>query len=98
MVTLQTPRLVLRPFEASDAQPLLDTQQDPEIIKYSLMRRPLADIIGSWRVVAAMIGHWHLRRTMGRRGEGDKPDHWPKCNTRDYRVSFGSASARSVQK
>jgi RimJ/RimL family protein N-acetyltransferase len=63
MVIVDTPRLWLRPLQASDAEPLLEIHQDPEVIKYVLRGAPPAPggIAHAWRVIAMMIGHWHLR-------------------------------------
>src|SRR5262245_22564416 len=61
MVTIETPRLVLRPPESDDAKPLMDIHQDPDVIKYVLVGNPAAGITAAWRSVALMAGHWHLR-------------------------------------
>jgi RimJ/RimL family protein N-acetyltransferase len=61
MVTIETPRLVLRPPEAADAAPLMAIHQDPEVIKYVIVGNPAAGITAAWRSVALMLGHWHLR-------------------------------------
>ena len=61
MVTLETPRLVLRPPESDDAAPLMEIHQDPDVIKYVLIGNPAAGITAAWRSVAIMVGHWHLR-------------------------------------
>src|SRR5215203_4647124 len=37
MVTVETPRLVLRPPEANDAAPLMAIHQDPDVAKYVLI-------------------------------------------------------------
>ncbi len=39
MTTVETPRLVLRPLQASDAEPFMEIHQDPEVIKYVLQGR-----------------------------------------------------------
>ena len=61
MVTLETPRLVLRPPGDADASPLMDIHQNPDVMKYVLIGNPAAGIIAAWRSVALMVGHWHLR-------------------------------------
>ena len=61
MVIVDTPRLSLRPLQASDAEPLLEIHKDPEVIKYILHGAPPGGITHAWRVIAMMIGHWHLR-------------------------------------
>ncbi len=58
---VQTPRLLLRIPEASDAQPLLDIHEHPEVIKYVVSGPTRRGISGAWNSVATMIGHWHLR-------------------------------------
>jgi RimJ/RimL family protein N-acetyltransferase len=61
MVTINTPRLQLRPLQASDAAPLMHIHQDPEVIKYVLLGAPPGGITVAWRNVAMMVGHWQLR-------------------------------------
>jgi len=61
MVTLETPRLLLRPLQASDAQVLMEIHEDPEVIKCLTLGAPPGGITVAWRNVAMMIGHWHLR-------------------------------------
>lgn len=85
----ETPRLRLRLPEASDAQPLLEIHQDPEVIKYVLLGAPLGGITVAWRNIATMIGHWHLRAygqwTVVEKASGDvigrvglwNPEGWP---------------------
>jgi len=59
--TIETPRLLLRLPDASDAHPLMEIHQDPEVIKYVTLTAPPGGITVAWRNVAMMIGHWHLR-------------------------------------
>jgi len=61
VVTLETPRLVLRLPQDADVSPLMDIHQNPDVMKYVLIGNPAAGIIAAWRSVALMIGHWHLR-------------------------------------
>jgi RimJ/RimL family protein N-acetyltransferase len=61
MVIVDTQRLLLRPLQASDAEPLLEIHQDPEVAKYVLYGTPTGGITHAWRVIAMMIGHWYLR-------------------------------------
>ena len=61
MVSVETPRLVLRPPQDADAAPLMDIHQNPDVMKYVLIGNPAAGIIAAWRSVALMVGHWHLR-------------------------------------
>lgn len=89
MVVVDTPRLWLRFPEASDAEPLLEIHQDPEVIKYVLLGAPPGGITVAWRNIATMIGHWHLRGygqwTVVEKASGDvigrvglwNPEGWP---------------------
>jgi RimJ/RimL family protein N-acetyltransferase len=61
MVIVNTSRLQLRPLQASDAEPLMEIHQDPEVIKYVLLGAPPGGLTVAWRNIAMMIGHWHLR-------------------------------------
>jgi RimJ/RimL family protein N-acetyltransferase len=61
MVTLETPRLVLRPPVDADAAPLMEIHQNPDVMKYVLIGNPAAGILAAWRSIALMVGHWHLR-------------------------------------
>lgn len=61
MWTVETPRLLLRHPQASDAEPLLEIHQDPDVIKYVLRGSAPVGITGAWRNIATMVGHWHLR-------------------------------------
>ena len=61
MVTLETPRLYLRPPDESDVVPMLDIHQDPEVLKFLQVPVALIELTTAWRNVAVMIGHWHMR-------------------------------------
>jgi RimJ/RimL family protein N-acetyltransferase len=64
MVTVETARLLLRPFKASDAQPMLEIHEDPEVARYLVGGPAPSSLNGltvAWRNIAMMIGHWHLR-------------------------------------
>ena len=61
MVIVDTARLRLRPPQASDAEPLREIHEDPEVIEHVLFGAPPGGITVAWRHVAMMIGHWHLR-------------------------------------
>lgn len=61
MVTLETSRLGLRPPQASDAEPLREIHEDPEVIQHVVVVAPPGGITVAWRNVAMMVGHWHLR-------------------------------------
>jgi RimJ/RimL family protein N-acetyltransferase len=58
---IETPRLILRLPDASDAQALMEIHQDPEVMKYVTLTALPGGITVAWRNVAMMIGHWHLR-------------------------------------
>jgi RimJ/RimL family protein N-acetyltransferase len=60
MITLHTPRLRLRPPDASDVRTLMDIHQDPDVVRYLGSGAP-GDLAVAWRTVAMMIGHWHMR-------------------------------------
>lgn len=61
MVTLETPRLYLRPPDESDVVPMLEIHQDPEVLKFLQVPVALIELTTAWRNVAVMIGHWHMR-------------------------------------
>jgi RimJ/RimL family protein N-acetyltransferase len=58
-ITLDTPRLRLRKFRASDLDAYTEMSADPEVMRYigtgvTLDRRE------AWRSIAGMLGHWQL--------------------------------------
>jgi RimJ/RimL family protein N-acetyltransferase len=58
-VILETPRLLLRQFRASDLDAYAEMSADPEVMRYigtgvTLTRAE------AWRSMAAMLGHWQL--------------------------------------
>ena len=57
---LDTPRLVLRAFTASDVDPYVLMMADPEVTRFLGDGRPL-DRAEAWRQLALLIGHWELR-------------------------------------
>lgn len=57
---VETERLVLRPPEPSDVQPMFEMHQDPDVVRFLGTGTP-GDITVAWRNVAMMIGHWHMR-------------------------------------
>jgi RimJ/RimL family protein N-acetyltransferase len=59
-VRVETERLVLRPPEASDVQPMFEMHQDPDVVRFLGTGTP-GDITVAWRNVAMMIGHWQMR-------------------------------------
>ena len=60
MTTVETPRLLLRPPEASDVQTMMEIHQDPDVIRHLGSGVP-GGLAVAWRNVAMMIGHWHMR-------------------------------------
>lgn len=58
--TLTTERLVLRPFDEADVEPLHALMQDPDVMRYVGDRR-VPTRQETWRAVAGWIGHWSLR-------------------------------------
>src|SRR5262245_38654649 len=88
MVTLETPRLILRMFREDDFEPYASLCADPEVMRYlsggNTLRRGEA-----WRHMAMIVGHWHLKgygiwavaeretgRLLGRIGFFN-PEGWP---------------------
>jgi RimJ/RimL family protein N-acetyltransferase len=61
MVTLETPRLLLRSIVSADAAPFLEIHEDPEVRRYVMLGSPPSGLAGAWRNIAMMIGHWALR-------------------------------------
>ncbi len=89
MDSIDTIRLRLRVPEASDAEPMMEIHQDPEVIASVLLTAPPGGITVAWRNVAMMVGHWQLRgygqwtvvekatgQVIGRVGLWN-PDGWP---------------------
>jgi len=56
---IETERLILRLFQEGDWPDLHTLYSDPECVKYTLERTLTEG--ESWRTMAGMIGHWHLR-------------------------------------
>lgn len=56
---IETSRLVLREFVHEDWPALHEHYSDPECTKFTF-RRVLSEG-ESWRAMASMVGHWHLR-------------------------------------
>jgi RimJ/RimL family protein N-acetyltransferase len=58
--TLETERLILRPFNESDVQPMYELLQDPDVVHY-VGDRHVPTRQETWRMVAGWLGHWALR-------------------------------------
>ncbi len=61
MITLETPRLLLRPLVSADAAPFLEIHEDPEVKQFVTLGAPPGGLSGAWRNIAMMLGHWTLR-------------------------------------
>ena len=85
---VETSRLVLRAFAATDVEPYVRMMGDPEVTRFLGDGRPL-DRTDAWRQLALLIGHWELRgfglwaveeratgRFVGRIGCWE-PEGWP---------------------
>jgi RimJ/RimL family protein N-acetyltransferase len=58
-VILETDRLVLRMFREDDFEAYARLCADPEVMRF--LGGKAFDRIESWRNMASIIGHWHLR-------------------------------------
>ncbi len=58
-VQLETERLILRMWREEDFEPYAEICKDPEVMRY-LNGKPYTRL-ESWRHLAFLIGHWHLR-------------------------------------
>jgi RimJ/RimL family protein N-acetyltransferase len=89
-ITLETPRLLLRPLVEADLDAYARICADPETMRYLGAGKPLSRN-EAWRSIAFLLGHWQLRgygmwaaqdkRTgafVGRVGLHN-PEGWPVC-------------------
>lgn len=60
MLTLNTRRLFLRPFQPADVEPYAAMCADPEVMRYVGGRGVLGPD-DAWRQLAMLAGHWQLR-------------------------------------
>jgi len=60
VITLQTERLILRPFREDDKDAYAAMCGDPEVMRY-IGDRGVLSYQDSWRHMAMLIGHWELR-------------------------------------
>ena len=58
-VTLETERLVMRMWRASDFDEYAELCADPEVMRF--LGGKVFDRTEAWRQMASMIGHWYLR-------------------------------------
>jgi len=56
---IETPRLILRTFQDTDWVDLHALFSDPECTRYTIQRTLTEG--ESWRMLAALVGHWQLR-------------------------------------
>jgi RimJ/RimL family protein N-acetyltransferase len=63
MVPLETPRLLLRLPEISDAEPFMDIFWDPEVVekKQVTLTEAPGDVALATRKTAALVEHWDVR-------------------------------------
>jgi RimJ/RimL family protein N-acetyltransferase len=59
-LTLETPRLLLRPFRPADIEAYAAMCADPEVMRY-VGERGVLSREDAWRQMAMLAGHWHLR-------------------------------------
>lgn len=58
---LETERLILRPFEASDFEPFAAMYADARVMEFiSIDGQPMSRF-DAWRALATIMGHWTLR-------------------------------------
>ncbi len=60
MVTLETERLLLRPFREADLDDYARICSDPEVMRHMGDGRPVSRP-DAWRQMAFFLGHWQLR-------------------------------------
>jgi RimJ/RimL family protein N-acetyltransferase len=60
VLTLETQRLLLRPFRPTDFEPYADMCADPEVMRY-MGDRGVLNREDAWRHMAMLVGHWQLR-------------------------------------
>lgn len=58
--TLETERLILRPWREEDVEPFFTLMQDDDVVRFIGDRR-IPTLEEVWRAVAGWIGHWFLR-------------------------------------
>ena len=60
VLTLETERLLLRPFRDTDIEPYAAMCADPDVMRY-VGDRGVLSRDDAWRQMAMLVGHWHLR-------------------------------------
>ncbi len=61
MVTRETTRLLLRPPAATDIEPFVEIHEHPDVARFLSGIGQSTGRVASWRLLALLIGHWHLR-------------------------------------
>lgn len=89
--TLETSRLILRPFREADCAALAEIHGRPEVARFVMPNGvPQTSLREAFDNIAAAMGHWSLRghgrwavedrttgRLIGRCGYNDFPSEWP---------------------
>lgn len=60
VVTVETERLLLRPFRPGDIEPYAAMCADPDVMRY-VGERGVLSREDAWRQMAMLAGHWQLR-------------------------------------
>ena len=61
MVIRETARLLLRPPKVEDLEPFVEIHEHPDVVRFLTGIGPATGRVASWRLLALLIGHWHLR-------------------------------------
>jgi RimJ/RimL family protein N-acetyltransferase len=61
MVTKETTRLLLRPPAVTDLDPFVEIHEHPDVVRFLSGIGPATGRVAAWRLLALLIGHWHLR-------------------------------------
>ncbi len=88
MAIRETDRLLLRPPQQVDLDAFIDIHGDPDVVRHLTLQGDPGRA-GAWRMLALLVGHWHLRGygqwtvvekasglTVGRVGLWN-PEGWP---------------------
>lgn len=85
---IETERLILRSFRASDLEPYYEMMADADITRYLMSGEPMSRH-DAWRSIATMAGHWilsgHGQWALEEKASGDfvgrcgiiEPEGWP---------------------
>jgi RimJ/RimL family protein N-acetyltransferase len=61
MPTLETPRLMLRTWQADDFEPFAAMMADADVMAFLSMSGKPMSRFEAWQALSAMVGHWTLR-------------------------------------